>query len=78
MSLAYCDGRKAGEEALRDLLGGATPELYRNVYAFSLSELQSLKTLENDAVKSALYGAGMGTGALDLSAATTRHKQEAR
>ena len=53
-----------------ELLGGTTRELYRNVYAFSLSELQSMETLDNDAVSSALYGAGMGTGARDLSAAT--------
>ena len=71
MSVTYPDGRKAGEEALRELLGGTTRELYRNVYAFSLSELQSMETLDNDAVKSALYGAGMGTGVRALSTAMT-------
>ena len=71
VSVTYPDGRKGGEEALRELLGGTTRELYRNVYAFSLSELQSMETLDNDAVKSALYGAGMGTGVRALSTAMT-------
>ncbi len=71
VSVTYPDGRKGGEEALRELLGNTTRELYRNVYAFSLSELQSMETLDNDAVKSALYGAGMGTGVHALSAAMT-------
>jgi uncharacterized protein YhaN len=71
VSVTHPDGRKAGEEALVELLGGTTRELYRNVYAFSLSELQSMETLDNDAVKSALYGAGMGTGVRALSTAMT-------
>ena len=62
VSVTHPDGRKAGEEALQELLGTTTRELYRNVYAFGLSELQSMETLDNDAVRSALYGAGMGTG----------------
>ncbi len=70
VTVAYGDGRKGGEEVLRDLLGGATRELYRNVYAFSLSELQTMEILEDEAVKNALYGAGMGTGVLALSTAT--------
>ncbi len=71
VSVTYPDGRKAGEEALVELLGRTTRELYRNVYAFSLSELQSIEALENDAVKSALYGAGTGTGVLSLPKAMT-------
>ncbi len=71
VSVTLPDGRKAGEEALHELLGGTTRELYRNVYAFSLSELQSMETLDNDAVKAALYGAGTGTGVRALSTAMT-------
>ena len=71
VSVIHPDGRKAGEEALLELLGGTTRELYRNVYAFSLSELQNMETLDNDAVKSALYGARMGTGVRALSTAMT-------
>ena len=69
VNVTHPDGRKGGEEALAELLGGTTSELYRNVYAFSLSELQSMETLDNEAVKSALYGAGMGTGVRALSTA---------
>jgi uncharacterized protein YhaN len=71
VSVTHQDGRKGGEEALAELLGGTTRELYRNVYAFSLNELQSMETLDNDAVKSALYGAGTGTGVRALSTAMT-------
>ncbi len=69
VNVTYPDGRKGGEEVVREILGGTTRELYQNVYAFSLSELQSMDPLNNDAVKSALYGARTGTGVRALSAA---------
>jgi uncharacterized protein YhaN len=45
-----------------EILGGVTPELFKNVYAFSLSELQSFKELDSEAVRSAIYGASAGAG----------------
>ncbi len=48
-------------ERLGELLGGATSELYRNIYAFGLGELQELESLEKEGVRRAIYGASMGT-----------------
>ncbi|MGQ9745528.1 MAG: AAA family ATPase [Dissulfurimicrobium sp.] len=45
-----------------EILGGVTPELFKNVYAFSLSDLQSFKDLDSEAIRSAIYGASAGAG----------------
>lgn len=66
VTVTSIDGGTGGEELLREVLGGATRDLFRNVYAFSLSELQSFETLQGDAVKAALYGASAGAAVLAL------------
>lgn len=53
-------------EGIAEILGPTTRDLFRNVYAFSLSELQSFETLQGDRVKAALYGASAGTSVLAL------------
>lgn len=58
--LFYPDGTQAGEAELKRLLGGLTPELYRNLFAFSLSELHRLETLQGDEISGFLYGSGTG------------------
>ena len=42
LKLILSDGSEAGETALQSLLGGLTADLYKNLFAFSLSELQRL------------------------------------
>ena len=37
-------------------------DLYRNVFAFSLSELQSFESLKTEKVRDAIYSAGIGIG----------------
>ena len=49
VTVTSADGGFEGPEALGRLLGGTTRELYTNVFAFSLQELQELDT-EIDAV----------------------------
>jgi len=66
VTVSSSDGAPGGEERLRELLGHTTRELFRSVYAFSLSELQSFETLQGDAVKAALYGASAGASVLAL------------
>ena len=56
------DGSLGEEEILRQLTGAATEDLFRSVFAFSLSELQSFDSLNSNAVKSAIYSAGPGAG----------------
>lgn len=55
-----------GEEMLRELLGSAERGLFRNVFAFSLEELQRLENLEDEGVRSVLYSAGLGSAVVDL------------
>ena len=51
------DGRTEGPAALNRIMGGTTRNLYRNLYAFSLYELERLESLTDDAVKDFIYGA---------------------
>lgn len=60
------DGRSGGAAALSQLLGGLTREVFANVYAFSLGELQSIDTLQDESVKGVIYGASAGTAMLAL------------
>jgi uncharacterized protein YhaN len=62
-------GEQKDEHALTDLFGGASKEMYRNVYAFSLKELQSLSLFQSEQVKAALYGATIGAGLKTLAQA---------
>jgi uncharacterized protein YhaN len=61
------DGSQGEEEILRQLTGAATEDLFRSVFAFSLSELQSFDSLNSNAVKSAIYSAGAGVGKVSLA-----------
>lgn len=58
--LYFPDGREGGEAELAALLSGLTPDLYRNLFAFSLSELHRLETLQGDEISGFLYGSGAG------------------
>lgn len=65
-------GTAGNGDLLNRLLGGVSYEVFRNIFAFGLSELQSVETLEGDSVRSAVYGAGFGTGMLALPRAKKR------
>lgn len=54
------------------LMGGVTREVFRNVYGFSLSELQTFASLGSDDVRNALYGASFGLGLRSPGAALKR------
>jgi len=60
LKLLFPDGTEAGEAALQSLLGGLTAELFKNLFAFSLSELQRLDTLHAEEISGFLLSAGMG------------------
>jgi uncharacterized protein YhaN len=64
--VTFSDGTDGGEDAFRQLLGAATRDVYENVFAFSLGELQSFDSLQNDAVRDAIYSAGTGTGRVTI------------
>ncbi|MBP1989212.1 AAA family ATPase [Paenibacillus eucommiae] len=54
------DGTTGGEELLHALLGGLSADLFRSLFAFGLSELQELRTLQTDEISGYLYSAGLG------------------
>ncbi len=68
----------APDRVLASLLGGATRDVFENVFAFSLSELQEVGTLDQEAVKARLYAAGAGTGARSLPKVRDTLDKEAR
>lgn len=51
---------------LQELLGQASRDVYENVFAFSLAELQAVETLDKGEVPARLYAAGAGTGATSV------------
>lgn len=66
LSITRPDGQQLGPEVLNMLLGGTTREVFRNIYAFSLSELQTLETLSTERIRDAIYSAGLGAGLSSL------------
>ena len=55
-----------GQSVLNHLLGNASRDIYRNIYAFTIDELHDFNTLNSDEVKNRIYGAGLGLGNVSL------------
>lgn len=55
-----------GQDVLNHVLGNASKDIYRNIYAFTLDELHDFNSLSGDEVKNRIYGAGLGLGSLSL------------
>ena len=63
------NGNQGGQETLDRLLQGADRDLFTNIFAFGLGELQTFSSLSADGVRGRIYGAGAGLGgtsAIDL------------
>ncbi|MGO8750979.1 MAG: AAA family ATPase [Thermoguttaceae bacterium] len=56
------DGSPLGEEQFHQRLGMVAGDVYGNVFAFGLGELETFKTLQSDKIRDAVYNAGMGAG----------------
>ncbi|WP_292390783.1 AAA family ATPase [Methanosarcina sp. UBA5] len=56
------DGNIGGRAELLKLLGHADRNVFENIYAFGLEELQSFETLNDQSINSKLYSAGTGVG----------------
>lgn len=54
------DGTTGGEDLLNTLLGGLSADLFRSLFAFGLTELQELRTLQTEELSGYLYSAGLG------------------
>jgi uncharacterized protein YhaN len=64
VSIMTRDGAPVDEAILSKLLGGASSDVFKNVFAFSLDELQAEKSLQGADVDSQIYSAGMGAARL--------------
>ncbi|MFV1965184.1 MAG: AAA family ATPase, partial [Pirellulaceae bacterium] len=76
LTVTFPNGSQGGEEDFRQLIGSATADLYRNVFAFSLSELQTLDSLKTDKVRDAIYSAGVGVGPRTITEITRELKKQ--
>lgn len=62
LQLTGPDGAPVPESLLEQIFRGIDRQVYRNVFGFSLGELQRFESLDDEAVRHALYGASFGTG----------------
>lgn len=60
--ILFENGQKGGEDELWRIFAGVTEPLYSSVYTFSLKELAEFKSLTDEAVRGALFGASFGAG----------------
>src|SRR5688500_7912060 len=63
------NGNRGGQETLDRLMRGADKDLFNNIFAFGLGELQNVHSLSTEAVRGRIYGgsAGLGgTSAVDI------------
>ncbi len=61
------DGTTGGTVELSDILGGVGKDVFQNIYAFGLAELQDFATLNSDAIKKRIYSAGAGLGKVSIA-----------
>ena len=62
LTLTDASGQPLESSVLQQLLFGINRDVYRNVFGFSLYELQTFESLTGEGVRNALYGASFGTG----------------
>ncbi|TVY08291.1 AAA family ATPase [Paenibacillus cremeus] len=72
----FPDWATGGERELAALLGGVSSELFRSLFAFGLTELQELGTLQSEEISGFLYSAGLGTSSSALRTAERKLAQE--
>jgi len=54
-------GDSSGDAVLAGYLGHASKDIFRNIFAFTIDELQSLDSLSDKDTQGRLYGAGLGS-----------------
>lgn len=59
IALRADDGREGDDDELRRLLGGVDAGLFKSVFAFSLTELQDIATLDGEGVRDRIFSAGI-------------------
>lgn len=59
-------GRRGDKRFLNDLLGRASYDIFHNIFAFSLDELQTVDSLNKSEIQGMLYSAELGLGNISL------------
>ena len=78
LSITQPNGSIGSDGDLRRLLGGVDAGLYRNVFAFSLAELQEFKSLKVEGVRERIFAAGVvGAGRSARTAITALASERA-
>ena len=75
LTLADAEGHPREPEVLERLMCGISREVFRSVFGFSLTELQTFASLSADGVRNALYGASFGLGLRSPGEALRRLEQ---
>lgn len=76
VTVTLADGTACGEAFLQELLGGVSGEQFRNLFAFTLTELMELATLTTEELGGFLHSAGLGVRAQAVTEAERRLAQE--
>ncbi|MHC4661716.1 MAG: AAA family ATPase [Planctomycetota bacterium] len=72
------DGSQISQAELVQLLGGADRNLFQQIFAFSLSELQELQTLKSEEVRDRIFSAGIAGAGHSATEAIRRLEKEIR
>jgi uncharacterized protein YhaN len=67
LSFLFSGREHNDEDELHRLLGNASAALYCNVYAFTLDELVSMKSLSGSGVADKIFSVGMGLGNISIA-----------
>ncbi len=67
VSVTLPDLSLGGEEILHQLLPSVTKDVFGNVFAFSLDELQEFSSIEKKEITDSIYSAGVGLGKKSIS-----------
>ena len=78
VEITLADGTAVAEAELARLLGGADRGLFQQVFAFSLSDLQQLETLETEGVRDRIFSAGIAGAGRSAGDVIRRLDQEMR
>jgi uncharacterized protein YhaN len=65
LQVTDASGNALPENTLERLLRGTTRELYENVFAFGLAELQKIETMRSEEVAAHIYSAGMAAAGIN-------------
>lgn len=79
LQVTDASGETLPEATLERLLRGTTRELYENVFAFGLSELQRIESMRSEEIAAHIYSAGMaaaGTDPLGFREELEEHRRE--